>query len=74
MDEIRIPDKCSHCKCMTTYDSGCYSRNPHCCCELRWILFREDYRVDPTTLDDKCPLVKFSKGDIKFKDWSGKDA
>lgn len=67
MKKIKIPSKCKKCKCARSYDSGPYARNPHTCCELMWVLFEEDYRVDPGTRDENCPLEKIAEGKIKLE-------
>ena len=53
---MKTPTKCGACKHIGNYTSGPYARAPHHCCELRWQLFEDDYRVDPDTLDENCPL------------------
>ena len=56
VQSMNIPEKCGECRHLGDYTSGLYARNPHHCCELRWRLYEEDYRVNPKTLDAKCPL------------------
>lgn len=53
---MKIPTKCSKCEYIGDYTKGPFARNPHYCCELIWQLLYEDYRVNPETLDEKCPL------------------
>ena len=48
--------RCGTCPHIGRYEDGVFARNPHCCCELMWELFNEDYRVDKNTLDENCPL------------------
>lgn len=50
------PKRCKDCKHIGNYTDGPYSRSPHHCCELIWGLLQEDYRVDPDTIDSRCPL------------------
>lgn len=66
---MKLPKKCKLCEHVGAYKSGPFSKNPHYCCELIWELTHEDYKVDPETIDPKCPL-KDSRI-ISFKeDWS----
>lgn len=53
---MKMPTKCSKCKHIGNYTKGPFARNPHYCCELIWQLLYEDYKVNPETLDEKCPL------------------
>ena len=52
----KMPKSCKECRHVGEYTSGVWSRNPHYCCELIWRLFEEDYRVNPDTVDSRCPL------------------
>ena len=52
-----VPNKCKECNFIAYYDEGPWIRNPHCCCELRFALYDEDYKVDPEKLDENCPLI-----------------
>jgi hypothetical protein len=54
--ENNIPKKCNDCPHIGHYETGPYSRSPHCCCELIWELFKIDYRINKNKLDSKCPL------------------
>lgn len=67
------PKRCGKCRHIGDYTSGPYARNPHYCCELRWRLYEEDYRVNPETLDAKCPLknAAFVRAiqDAQKEDW-----
>lgn len=65
--KINIPKTCKKCNCCATYDSGYYSRNPHCCCELMYVLFEEDYKVDPNKLDSNCPKLKLKDIDFELR-------
>lgn len=56
MANIKPPKTCRHCDFMGRYTDGPYSRHPHYCCELIWGLHRQDYQIDPDTIDDECPL------------------
>lgn len=53
---VKLPMKCKECTYVGEYTSGPFSRNPHYCCELIWQLVHEDYKVDPETIDERCPL------------------
>lgn len=53
---IKMPKSCGKCRFCGAYTEGVWSRNPHYCCELRWDLYEEDYRVNPNTIDENCPL------------------
>lgn len=55
------PKKCGDCNFIRPFETGAFSRNPHCCCELMWFLKEEDYRVDKNTLDENCPLREVPK-------------
>ena len=70
---IKLPMKCKECIHVGDYTSGCYRRNPHYCCELVWQLLREDYKVDPDTIDENCPLknVDLLKGIESLADSTG---
>ena len=50
------PKTCGECRFIGHYESGAYARNPHCCCELMWTLYEEDYKVDKNGMDENCPL------------------
>lgn len=67
MEKIKIPDKCKGCRFSRYYCSGGFERNPHYCCELMWVLFEEDYKVNPEERDKNCPLEKIAEGKIKFE-------
>lgn len=67
MKKIKIPNKCKKCNCIRSYDTGPYSRNPHACCELMWVLFEEDYKVNPEERDKNCPLEKIKEGKIEIE-------
>jgi hypothetical protein len=56
VDDKYIPEKCGKCKFIGNYESGIYSRNPHCCCELYWDLHQNEIRVDKNSRDERCPL------------------
>lgn len=56
LEDFKIPNTCGECKCIGHYEDGAYFRNPHCCCELIWLLKNEDYKVDKNSLDKNCPL------------------
>ena len=58
MIEIEMPSKCKECSFVGAYLSGVWARNPHYCCELIYDLYKEDYKVDPDTIDEECPLAK----------------
>ena len=68
MKKIKIPYKCKKCKCVRLYNFGGFERNPHSCCELMWVLFKEDYRVDVNKRDENCPLVKIKKGALVIEE------
>ena len=53
---IKLPMKCKECAHVGDYSGFPFTRNPHYCCELIWQLLHEDYRVDPDTIDENCPL------------------
>ena len=52
LKDFEVPN----CKFLGRYESGLYTRNPHCCCELVWRLKQRDYKVNKATLDKNCPL------------------
>ena len=54
--DFKIPDTCGECKFIGHYEDGVWARNSHCCCELRYRLYDEDYKVDKNSLDKNCPL------------------
>ena len=54
---INKPKKCGDCKFICDYSVDAWRRNPHYCCELRFFLYDEDYKVNPNTMDKKCPLT-----------------
>lgn len=56
LKDFQIPNTCGECKFCYHYDSGPYARNPHCCCELAWMLKDEDWKVDKDSVDEDCPL------------------
>ena len=56
MVTVKMPKKCNECKFVGNYTNGLYIRNPHYCCELMWILYEEDYKVNPDIVDKYCPL------------------
>lgn len=62
-----IMTSCKECEHIGNYTDGVYSRNPHYCCELIWELFEEDYKVDPDTIDEKCPLKNIDIDILKEK-------
>lgn len=55
---MTVPETCGKCRHIGRYKDGPYARNPHCCCELIWRLYEEDYRVKENTLDPNCPLKR----------------
>ena len=57
-----LPTTCGKCKFIGHYEGGVWSRNPHCCCELRYRLYDEDYKVDKNSLDKNCPLKDLDGG------------
>ena len=61
------PKTCKKCEHVGDYTTGEYRRNPHYCCELIWDLFKEDYKVDPNTIDEKCPLNNIDMQYLKYK-------
>ena len=66
------PDICRECEHICGYTTGCFSRNPHYCCELIWELFRQDYKVDPDALDKNCPYRNsdFIKHELYRRGWT----
>lgn len=56
LKDLKIPNTCGECNCIGYYETGAYARNSHCCCELMWLLKKEDYKVDKNSLDRDCPL------------------
>lgn len=56
------PTTCGKCKFLGRYSEGPFVRNPHCCCELMFDLYDEDYRVKEDTLDKNCPLKDLDGG------------
>ena len=52
----KAPSTCGECEFIGRYEDGPFIRNPHCCCELIFDLRGEDYKVDPYSLDEECPL------------------
>ena len=58
MIEVKMPKKCKECNFIRAYINGVWVRNPHYCCELIYDLYDEDYKVNPDTIDEKCPLKK----------------
>lgn len=64
----KLPKTCGECNFIGHYENGLYARNPHCCCELYWDLYKEDFRVDKNKRDKKCPLRQISElKDIEIK-------
>ena len=55
-----LPKKCAECLFIGHYEKGCFSRNPHCCCELHWWLNDDDFKVDKNTRSENCPLKPLS--------------
>lgn len=53
---IKMPKSCGECRFCGDYTEGVWARNPHHCCELWWDLYEEDYKVNPNTVDEDCPL------------------
>lgn len=53
---IKLPMKCKECTRIGDYTEPPFGKDPHHCCELIWMLCHGDYRVDPDTIDTKCPL------------------
>ena len=68
MNKIILPNKCKKCTCVRHYDKGGFERNPHYCCELIWMLFNEDYKVNPEERDKNCPLIKIKNGELKLEE------
>ena len=58
---FKMPNNCGECKLLGCYEEGVWSRNPHFCCELRYWLYDEDYKVDKDSIDDECPLKDLNK-------------
>lgn len=56
IDDFKVPNTCGECGFIGCYETGPYKRNPHCCCELMYVLKDEDYKVDKNSLDENCPL------------------
>lgn len=56
LEDYKMPNTCGECKFIGRYETGIWSRNPHCCCELIWRLKNEDYKVDKNSIDQNCPL------------------
>ena len=56
LEDLKIPNTCGECRFIGHYENGPYARNPHCCCELLWVLKEEDYKVNKNSLDENCPL------------------
>ena len=54
MDDFKVPNTCGECKCIQEYVG--YGHDDHYCCELMWMLKKENYKVDENTLDENCPL------------------
>lgn len=50
------PRICDKCVFIGHYEEGPFARNPHCCCELQWLLHEEDHKVNPNSMDEECPL------------------
>ena len=66
MNKIIIPNKCKDCSFIRHYNSGAFARNPHACCEFRWLLLKEDYKVNPEKKDENCLLLMLQENEIKF--------
>lgn len=60
-----MPKTCGECKFIGHYEDGIWSRNPHCCCELMFDLYDEDYKVDKDSMDVNCPLKDLEKSENK---------
>lgn len=58
---VILPKTCGECKFIGYYEEGIWSRNPHCCCELMFDLYDEDYKVDKDSMDENCPLKDLEK-------------
>ena len=73
----RTVSSCKKCPFIGDYTKGEYSKIPHYCCELRWKLFEEEYRVRPDSIDKNCllrednlPLSKLLKISIKEESYA----
>ena len=58
---FKVPNTCGECNFIGVYEDGPFHRNPHCCCELLWLLEQEEYRVNKNSLDPNCPLTKITE-------------
>ena len=63
--DLDIPQTCGECKFIGYYEDGLWSRNPHCCCELMYNLYDEDYKVDKNSMDENCPLKSGNSESVK---------
>lgn len=52
----KMPKNCGECKFHADYKYEIFTKNPHTCCELWWLLKKEDFKVDKKNRNRNCPL------------------